>query len=196
MQPNPKYRLLLGIACGYSILLFFVANYLPVITNGLAAMLTWVVYAKIVRGVVVFMAALITFVFYISWRSIPRRRLFVKQLLLFAFLSWRLLGQLGDSVNEYIHYPQYATCVLLWHAALKRISGAADSVPVFSTLVRRHSPLAAAIAISLLLGIAEESYQYFAPRRRFDIMDIALNIMGVWLGAILVWILAESDPEN
>lgn len=188
MKSNVKQRLLLGLALAYSAFLFFIANYLPLLTNGLAEILTWAVYAQVVRGLILFIGATILFVLFVQWPSMPRRALFLGQLMPFAALSALLLGRLGDSVNEYIHYPQYATCVVVWFLAFSR-SGQTGAL---SGLRRKFGPLIPALAVSVMLGLAEEGYQYFAPRRRFDLQDIALNLMGVWLGAILVWIFSGS----
>ena len=189
-------KLFLTSALVYSCLLFFIANYLPLLTNGAAQILTWVVYARIVRGVVIFLAALLLYIVYIRWPLVPRRGIFLLQLLPFVAVTAWFFGRLGESVNEYIHYPQYATCVLLWHTALNRMGR--DWKKLQTELARRlqgSGPLKFTVALSALLGIAEEGYQYIAPRRAFDLQDIALNMMGVWLGVMLVWILNEHQPS-
>ncbi len=189
--PAPSTVLYCSLALGYSVLLFFIANYLPILTNGAAEILTWAVYSRIVRGIVTFMAAVLVYVVYIRWPLVARRKLFLLQLLPFAAASAWFFSRLGESVNEYIHYPQYATCVLLWHAALSRFF---CGIPVKKTgLSSRFGPLGLALVISALLGLAEEGFQYLAPRRAFDFQDIALNLMGVWLGGMIVWVIRDRD---
>ncbi len=188
-----------SLALGYSALLFLIANYLPILTNRAAELLTWVVYSRIIRGIVTFMAAVLVYIVFIRWPNVAHKKLFLLQLLPFIGGTAWFFGQLGESVNEYIHYPQYATCVLLWFAALSRLAGHnPPGAGVFSRLLTWPGPLVMALTISALLGLAEEGFQYLAPRRTFDLQDIALNLMGVWLGGMIVWVVREnaSTPKR
>ncbi|MBW7995408.1 MAG: VanZ family protein [Candidatus Glassbacteria bacterium] len=188
MHLRARTLLFLIAACMYSILLFIIANYLPLITNGAAQILTWVVYARIVRGLVIFLAAVLIYIVFIRFTLIPRRGLFLLQLVPFIGVTAWFVSRLGESVNEYVHYPQYAACVLVWFAALTRLRCETGHSGGFAArLIGKAGPLGGALAISVLLGFAEEGYQYFAPRRTFDVQDILLNVMGVWLGAIIIW---------
>lgn len=186
-----------ALALGYSVLLFFIANYLPVLTNGAAEMLTWAVYSRIIRGLVTFMAAVLMFVVFIRWPFVPRKKLFLLQALPFIAATIWFFGRLGESVNEYIHYPQYATCVLVWFAALSRVTGGKQLLRtgMLKRRIDRIGPLGLALTVSALLGLAEEGFQYLAPRRTFDLQDIALNLMGVWLGGMIVWIIHDQDND-
>lgn len=193
MPLRPRTSAALGLALAYSVLLFFIANYLPLITNGLAELLTWAVYAEIVRGLVIFIATALAFIAFVRFPRIPNRALFIAQLAPFAAISAYFIARLEDSVNEYVHYPQYAVLALLWYVALEHLEP--DLTPPrgwFSRTLKRRGPLAMAVAISLLLGFCEEGWQYFAPRRSFDIQDLLLNGMGVWLGAIVVWTVRDE----
>ncbi len=190
---RPSAILFCSLALGYSALLFLIANYLPILTNRAAEILTWVVYSRIIRGIVTFMAAVLVYIVFIRWPNVAHKKLFLLQLLPFIGSTAWFLGQLGDSVNEYIHYPQYATCMLLWFAALSRLAEKnPPGASVFSRLLVRPGPLVMALTISALLGLAEEGFQYLAPRRAFDFQDIALNLMGVWLGGMIVWVVREN----
>jgi VanZ like protein len=197
LHQRPSTLLYCSLALGYSILLFFIANYLPLLTNGAAEILTWAVYSRIIRGIVTFMTAVLGFIVFIRWPLVARRKLFLLQALPFIGATIWFFSRLGESVNEYIHYPQYATCVLLWFAALSRISRNTpdDCAGLLKRLLHRFGPLGLALTISALLGLAEEGFQYLAPRRTFDLQDIALNLMGVWLGGMIVWIVRDSEND-
>ena len=177
-------------ALGYSILLFFIAAVLQKITNGLAAILTWVVYSQIVRGLVIFLSSVFTFLVFIRWSELPRRFLFLLLLGIFGALTAWFVTRLGDSVNEYVHYPQYATLVCLWYAAFSSRERAKGGRPAGQGVI------AAAGSISALLGCLEEGWQHFLPGRVFDVQDILLNLMGVWLGLMLIWAMAGAGREE
>jgi hypothetical protein len=198
-RQHPSTIFFCSLALGYSVLLFFIANYLPLITNGAAEILTWVVYSRIIRGIVTFMTVVLVFIIFIRWPLIERRKLFLLQLLPFVAATAWFFSRLGESVNEYIHYPQYATCVLLWFAALSRLcrnnQSSDGGAGLLVRLQGQWGPLGLALAISAMLGLAEEGFQYLAPRRAFDLQDIALNLMGVWLGGMIVWIIRDSDND-
>lgn len=192
-RPRPATILFCSLALGYSALLFLIANYLPILTNRAAEILTWVVYSRVIKGIVTFMAAVLVFIAFIRWPNVVHRRLFLLQLLPFIGITAWFFGRLGESVNEYIHYPQYATCVLLWFTALSRLAGEKPSgAGMLSRLLARPGPLVLALTVSALLGLAEEGFQYLAPRRTFDFQDLALNLMGTWLGGMIVWVVREN----
>ncbi|MFH1070102.1 MAG: VanZ family protein [Candidatus Glassbacteria bacterium] len=188
--PSRKTLTLLA-ALSYSILLFFVAAYLPKITNKLAEILTWVVYSQVVRGLVTYLLAIFAYLIFIRWAELPRRFLFLLVLAVFGVLTFFFISRLGDSVNEYVHYPQYATLVCLWYPALSQRRSARGRL---SAVLRR--PLPAAAIVSSVFGILEEGSQYFLPGRVFDLQDILLNLMGVWLGLMVIWTLAGDGSSG
>jgi len=186
------------LAIAYSVLLFYIATYLQIFTKKAAAALTWVVYAQIVKSFVAYLAVVFVFLIYIKLVFMPRRRLFLATLCIFSVITAILVKKLGDSVNEYVHYPQYATLVVLWYIALKSWAAQGGVFPrVFqSQIFPGNKPLAAALLVSGILGILEEGYQHFLPTRVFDFQDILLNFMGVWLGGLLIWLFESSVPKD
>ena len=190
--------ILLLCALAYSVLLFFVATYLQIFTKKAAAALTWVVYAQIVKALVAFLAAVFVFLIYIKFVFLQRKLLFLATLAVFTAATVFFVIRLGDSVNEYVHYPQYATLVILWYAAFRSWTLHIGSLPRFfqSRLLQGNKPLAAAILISLILGIIEEGFQHFLPSRVFDFQDILLNFMGVWLGGLIIWLFESNSGKD
>lgn len=173
-----------SLALAYSALLFFIASFLQQWTKMASAALTWVVYARLVNLLVIFLATAIAFITFIKFPLIRKKWLFLAVCTLFAALTWHFVSLLEGSVNEYVHFPEYATLVLLWHTALK--TWEPRRMPAF---IRERKTWIAAIAVSAVLGILEESYQFILPNRIFDFQDILLNFMGVWLGGLMIWIL-------
>ncbi len=183
-MPSSSARLLWPALClAYSLALFFIASRLPVLTKQAAAALTWVVYVQLVKLAVLFTVNLLLFVVFIRWSWLPRRWAFLLLCLAWAVPAAYLLRGLGDSVNEYAHLPQYALLVLLWYRALRELPSTVS-----------HRAWSIALAVSALLGVLEESFQRLVPGRRFDPQDILLNLLGVGLGGLLLWVLAAPQP--
>jgi hypothetical protein len=138
----------------------------------------------VVRGLVTFLLAIFAYLVFIRWAALPRRFLFLLVMAVFGALTFFFIRRLGDSVNEYVHYPQYATLVCLWYWALSQRRSVRRGLSVVLS-----RPLPTAATVSSVLGILEESCQYFIPGRVFDLQDILLNLMGVCLGLMLIWTL-------
>jgi len=153
--------------------------------------LTWVVYSRLVKALVAYLATVLIFVIYIKWFSLRKRWLFLAVCALYCGFLVYFLARLGDSVNEYVHFPEYAVLVLLWNAALKRLSPP-SGLPLGYPFNRVWIT---ALAVSAILGVLEESYQLILPQRVFDFQDILLNFMGVWLGGLLIWVF-EGGKET
>ena len=182
---RPATLLLLVAAICYSILLFFIASWLPLLTKKAAAALTWAVYSQIVKGLVTFLAVVFAYIAFIKWPSLKNRWLFLLNLALFSAATWHFISRLGDSVNEYIHYPQYGTLVILWYVFLKKTIN--DGVKIPLRLPGRFSgPGVPAVVVAGLLGICEEASQFLIPLRVFDLQDILLNFMGIWFGVLII----------
>jgi len=198
MRLRTTTLILILLALAYSVLLFFVATYLQIFTKKAAAALTWVVYARIVKALVVYIATVFIFVVYIKFSFLRRKLLFLATLAVFSAATVFFISRLGDSVNEYVHYPQYATLVVLWYAALRSRTLHGGALPRFfhSRVLAGNKPLAAALVISLILGTMEEGFQHFLPNRVFDFQDILLNFMGVWLGGLIIWLFESNGPKD
>jgi len=182
---RPATLCLFAAALCYSIFLFFIASRLPGLTKKAAAALTWVVYSQIVKGLITYLAAIFVFITFIKWPSLKRKWHFLISLVLFSAATAHFISRLGDSVNEYVHYPQYGTLVILWYVFLKK--AIKDGVKIPPRLPGRSAgPGVPAVIIAGLLGICEEGSQYFIPLRVFDIQDILLNFMGVWFGVLII----------
>ena len=190
--------ILLLCALAYSVLLFFIATYLQIFTKKAAAALTWVVYAQIVKALVAYLAAVFVFLIYIKFVFLRRKLLFLATLAVFTAATVFFIIRLGDSVNEYVHYPQYATLVILWYAAFKGWALHGGSLPRFfqSEVLAGNKPMAAALLVSLILGTMEEGFQHFLPTRVFDFQDILLNFMGVWLGGLIIWLFESNSGKD
>ena len=190
--------ILLLCALAYSVLLFFIATYLQIFTKKAAAALTWVVYAQIVKALVAYLAAVFVFLIYIKFVFLRRKLLFLATLAVFTAATVFFIIRLGDSVNEYVHYPQYATLVILWYAAFKSWALYGGSLPRFfqSEVLAGNKPMAAALLVSLILGTMEEGFQHFLPTRVFDFQDILLNFMGVWLGGLIIWLFESNSGKD
>lgn len=186
------------LALAYSVLLFYIATYLQIFTKKAAAALTWVVYAQIVKALVAYLATLFIYLIYVKLVFLRRKWLFLGTLALFAAATVFFLNRLGDSVNEYVHYPQYATLVILWYAALKSRAMNQNALPLLfpGRMFPGNNPLAAALLVSLILGTMEEGFQHFLPTRVFDFQDILLNFMGVWLGGLIIWLFESNSPKE
>lgn len=189
-----------ALALIYSGLIFYISPRLPLWTNKWAAALTWVVYAQIVKALMVYLSMVLLFVLFIKWFYMRNRWRFLALCAVYIGILFCLVSHLGNSVNEYVHFPEYAACVLLWYTAFKHLERNKQKpwVGLSSFLIIRictTSPLNKAITVGLLLGILEELYQFFLPQRVFDFYDILLNFMGVWLGGMLIWIFTDKkDP--
>lgn len=200
LKPRVTTFFYFAAALAYSGLIFYIAPRLPVWTKEWAAALTWVVYAKAVKLSMVFLSVILLFVVFIKWLYLPHKWRFLGLGAAFSGITALLLVHLGDSVNEYIHFPEYAACVLIWYAAFdcrqrhgQRAETSLKACPLVHILA--GSALCQAIGVGLLLGVAEELYQAYLPQRVYDFYDILLNFMGVWLGGMLVWIFrAKKDP--
>ena len=188
------------LALAYSGLLFYIASQLPLWTKKWAAALTWVVYVQVIKSLIIYLSMVMLFVLFIKWFAMHHRWRFLGLCAVYLGILSFFITHLGDSVNEYIHFPEYAVCVLLWYAAFKplehtgpRVKVSSSSWPMVCLLAR--SPLCRAISVGLLLGILEEVYQGYLPQRIYDFYDILLNFLGVWLGGMLIWIfMKKKDP--
>lgn len=186
------------LALAYSVLLFYIATYLQIFTKKAAAALTWVVYAQVVKALVIYLAAVFVFVIYIKLGSLRRKWLFLATLVFFVAATVFFFRRLGDSVNEYVHYPQYATLVVLWYAAFKSWASYRGALPLLfqGRMFPGNKPLAAALLVSGILGIMEEGFQHFLPTRVFDFQDILLNFMGVWFGGLIIWLFESNGRKD
>jgi len=181
-----KTILFFSLAAAYSASLFVVASYLPVLTKKAAAALTWVVYARIIKSLILYLSTVLFYIFFIKWPCLAQKWLFLGIVAIYSVPLAIFLARLGNSVNEYVHFPEYAALVLLWYAAFK-YAAAQKFISV--------RPIYPALTVSAILGVSEECYQLFVPSRVFDIQDILLNIMGVWLGGLIIWVF-EGGAEN
>lgn len=168
----------------YTILMLITARYLPVWTKQAAAALTWVVYARIVKWVMGLIALSTAAAVLIRWTGMRDRALFMSAACLWTAVAAWFIFRLSGSVNEYIHFPEYALLTLLWYHALARstASNVAETASKKNTIIR-------AAIISGITGILEETSQLVIPLRRFDYQDILLNLMGVALGLLFLWVL-------
>lgn len=164
----------------YTALLFVMAGYLPVLTKKAAAALTWVVYARLVKWFLVVISLMTIGAVAWRWAGMKHRLLFLAAALLYVGPTARLIAHIGGSVNEYVHFPQYATLTLLWYYSLRGGRRQGESG-------LQRKPLVLAASLSALTGLIEESSQIFIPLRVFDWQDVYLNLMGVILGLLLIW---------
>ena len=157
--------------------MFLVAGYLPVWTKNAAAALTWVVYARLVKSIIGTVGALLIGWLVYRWTIMQGKWTFLLGAGVYSAAAAYILSGLGDSVNEYVHFPEYAALTVLWYVTFRRMRTAHDK--------RRTAGLAT--VLSVLTGVLEESAQAVIPLRVFDPRDILLNVMGVFLGLLLVW---------
>ncbi|MFC1614727.1 VanZ family protein [Gemmatimonadota bacterium] len=190
----------LAIALTYSWFIFFIASRLPVWTKKWAAALSWVVYVEVIKSLMMYGSVVLLFILFISWFSMRHKWRFLALCAAYLVILILLLAHLGNSVNEYVHFPEYATCVLLWYAVFShqeqntQTSGkGSDNVPLLRGIA--PTPLHKAILIGLFLGVMDELYQAYLPQRVFDLYDILLNFMGVWLGGMLIWIITKKKTQ-
>jgi hypothetical protein len=168
----------------YTVLMLITARCLPVWTKQAAAALTWVVYAQIVKRVLGIIALIATVAVIIRWAGMQNRALFMGAACLWTAVAAWFIIRLSGSVNEYIHFPEYALLTLLWYYALARPAG---SNGVTGDSGRKKVSRTA--IISGITGILEETSQLIIPLRRFDYQDILLNLMGVALGLLFLWVM-------
>ncbi|HUU28214.1 MAG TPA: VanZ family protein [archaeon] len=180
-----------SLALAYSGFLFYIASYLPQWTKMAAAALTWAVYSRIVRLLVIYLSTFIFFITFIKWMFLHKKWLFLGILALYLMFLFYFVSRLGESVNEYVHFPEYAVLVLLWHVAFKK----APQIGL-ANVFRGRKTWIAAIVVSAVLGVMEECYQIILPQRVFDIQDILLNLMGVWLGSLLIWVFEGGSEKE
>lgn len=173
----------------YTALLLVTARYLPLWTKKAAAALTWVVYARVLTYVAGGAALAGATVLAVLWARMSRGRLlFGGAVAVWSALAAWFIARLSGSVNEYFHFPEYATLTLLWYGALASLaSTGAAKVPRRTTILQT-------LALAAITGILEETSQLVIPLRRFDFQDIALNLMGVALGALFLWAWCARRP--
>ncbi len=178
----------------YTALMLITARYLPVWTKQAAAALTWVVYARIVKRVLGIIALTTAVAVIIRWAGMRDRLLFMITAGLWTAVAAWFIIRLSGSVNEYIHFPEYALLTLLWRYALAG-SFSSDTKASYSN----KSTIFRAALFSGITGILEETSQLFIPLRRFDFQDILLNLMGVALGLLFLWVITGQrrlQPQN
>jgi len=190
------------LALAYTGLIFYIAPRLPLWTKKWAAALTWVVYAQVVKSLMIFFAVVLLFVMFIKWFSLSHKWRFLGLMAVYLGITAYFLHLLGNSVNEYIHFPEYAACVLVWYAAFNNLERSRQGTGAGpkgnpAILLITGTPLRKAVSVGLFLGVLEELYQAYLPQRVYDFHDILLNFMGVWLGGMLVWIFRQKkDPGS
>ncbi|MFA7387541.1 MAG: VanZ family protein [Thiohalobacteraceae bacterium] len=100
-------------------------------------------------------------------------------LMLIADLSGRHIQDLSlryPGSDKFIHFCTHLCFTVLGYWALRR----------YWTWVRATHSLWLAGAASLLLGLFDESQQYFVGGRQFDLFDIAANLCGTATGMLLL----------
>ena len=111
------------------------------------------------------------------WLEIPNRIIFLISISLFTIITALHLYHLGDSVNEFIHFPEYGGALVLWYLCLNK---------TFENNTGRINALIIPLCLTCLTGILDELYQGYLPQRSFDLWDISLNFLGAWLGILIV----------
>jgi VanZ family protein len=95
-------------------------------------------------------------------------------ILLLSFVIYQFL----PNPYEFTHLPEYAVLsALLINAMEKREQKSSVA----------GNPYLLAASMSGLIGVVDEVYQYFLPKRYFTIYDIFLNILGGIIGLLVFW---------
>ena len=59
----------------------------------------------------------------------------------------------------------------------------------FASMELKNYDIKYSLIVGSLYGITDEIHQYFVPNRSFDIGDIIIDVIGVFLGIIFIWYL-------
>jgi len=95
-------------------------------------------------------------------------------ILLLAFIIYQFL----PNPYEFTHLPEYAVLSALIMNAMGKKERKSSSI---------KKPYLLSGSITGVIGIIDEIYQYFLPRRYCTIYDIFLNILGGILGLLVFW---------
>lgn len=175
-ENKSKYAYLL-IPIAYTTGIFILSPFLPAITKSWAAALSWHFYALLVRIILLFLTAVVAFTIFIRWFEMKKKISFLISMSLFIIIATYHLYRLGDSVNEFIHFPEYGGALVVWYLSLNKVSG---------NKARRLNAITVPLCLTCLTGVLDELYQGYLPQRTFDFWDISLNFLGAWLGVLIV----------
>ena len=126
----------------------------------------------------------------VAWRSTVNlmKRLFCRRqrrwerwvyFVCLLLLMWAPVGVLGVPLNNFVfgirldhllHASVYIPCTLF----------------MFDFFRNSRRPLLLSWLVAILLCVTTETVQYFLPYRGFDINDMAANVLGVSLGAVVM----------
>lgn len=103
------------------------------------------------------------------------------------FLLSYILYQLLPNPYEFTHFPEYAVLSILIIRALDRENGKyVEKGKKAKAAIIKNAYFMSGI-ITGIIGIADETYQHFLPRRSFLWYDIFLNIIGGIIGLLIFW---------
>ncbi len=104
--------------------------------------------------------------------------------LIFAVSSWQHPpGTTVHNADKLVHTIEYAGLgVLLFRAVAPRRAGPWQ--------------IALVIGLGLLVGVSDELYQRLTPGRQSSVSDLVADVVGLGLGAGLMWIRTPERDES
>jgi len=95
-------------------------------------------------------------------------------ILLLSFIIYQFL----PNPYEFTHLPEYAVLSALLMNAIGKKGGKSSAI---------KKPYLFSASMTGVIGIIDEIYQHFLPRRYCTVYDIFLNILGGILGLLVFW---------
>jgi len=162
----------------YTIGIFVFTPFLPALIRFASSRWSGTIASHFVLGVEIFLAlvVLIFAVIFTKFRRIKSLYFLLSYggILLLSFVIYQFL----PNPYEFTHLPEYAVLSALLINAMGKKERK-------SSVVR--NPYLLSASITGVIGIIDEIYQYFLPKRYFTIYDIFLNILGGIVGVLVFW---------
>jgi len=162
----------------YIIGIFVSTPYLPALIQFASSLWSGTKVSHFVLSVEIFLALLVLICVIIFLKFRRNKSLYFLLsyggILLFSIFIYKFL----PNPYEFTHLPEYAVLsVLLMNAFEKKEKK--------SSVVKK--PYFFSASMTGVIGIIDEIYQHFLPRRYCTIYDIFLNILGGILGLLVFW---------
>jgi len=167
-----------GLVIFYIIWIFALTPYLPALIQFASSRWSKTTVSHVVLGVEIFLAllVLICVIIFLKFRRNKSLYflLYYGGILLLSIVIYQFL----PNPYEFTHLPEYAVLSVLLMNALEKKEKKSSSI---------KKPYLFSASITGVIGIIDEIYQHFLPRRYCTVYDIFLNILGGILGLLVFW---------
>ncbi len=172
----------------YTIGIFIATPYLPSLIDAASAQWSKSGVSRFVLAVELVLAVCILILAIIFLIKKKKKPILFLVFLGFIFLLCFVLYLIIRNPYEFTHLPEYALLSILLVQALKSrkrfLQDESEETEKNTSFLK--NPYVLSIMIVSLVGIADETYQYFLPGRFFTIYDIFLNALGGFLGTLII----------